>query len=60
MPKESALFTDISLRKLPIPLSGQVTYRERGGLSVRVSQGGTKTFFVTLDGTGRRYRIAPT
>lgn len=51
-------FNDVSLRNLAIPQSGQVTYKDGASpLSIRVSQGGSKTFFVTLDGTGRRHVI---
>jgi hypothetical protein len=51
-------FTDLMLRNLPIPEKGQVTYSDDGSaLKVRVSQGGAKTFFVTLDGTGTRHTI---
>ena len=53
MPK----LTEITLRNLPIPLIGQVTYDDEGSpLRVRVSQGGAKTFVVSL-GRGRRYTI---
>jgi len=53
MPK----LTDMTLRKLPIPASGQVTYDDEGSpLKVRVSQGGSKTFIVML-GSGRRHTI---
>src|ERR1043166_5825814 len=51
-------FTDLAVRNLPIPETGQVTYSDEGSpLKIRVSQGGTKTFFVTLDGTGTRHVI---
>jgi Arm DNA-binding domain len=54
MPK----FTDLTLKNLPVPAKGQVTYRDEiSPLKVRVSQGGAKTFFVTLDGTGAKYTI---
>src|SRR5690348_5496452 len=54
MPK----FTDLMLRNLPIPDKGQITHNDDGSsLKVRVSQGGAKTFFVTLDGTGTRHTI---
>src|SRR5262249_56317473 len=54
MPK----LTDISLRNLPVPECGQITYNDDGSpLKIRVSQGGAKTFFVLLDGTGRRHTI---
>src|SRR5215472_1575226 len=53
MPK----LTDISLRNLSVPSSGQVTYDDDGSpLKVRVSQGGSKTFIVML-GSGRRHTI---
>jgi hypothetical protein len=49
--------TDFSIKNLPIPPSGQVTYDDAASpLKVRVSQGGTKTFLVLL-GSGRRYTI---
>jgi integrase len=49
--------TEITLRNLPIPQTGQVTYLDEGSpLRVRVSQGGAKTFIVSL-GRGRRYTI---
>jgi hypothetical protein len=44
--------TDVSIRALKVPPSGQVTYWDRG-LGLRVSQGGSKTF-VVLAGPGRR------
>ena len=51
-------FTDLMLRNLPIPDKGQITYSDDGSaLKVRVSQGGRKTFFVLLDGTGTRHTI---
>jgi integrase len=54
MPK----FSDLTLKSLPVPESGQTTYSDDGtALKVRVSQGGAKTFFVTLDGSGRRHTI---
>ena len=53
MPK----LTDIALRNLPIPKSGQITYDDEGSpLRIRVSQGGSKTFLVIL-GSGRRHTI---
>lgn len=48
----SAHLTDVSIRALKAPASGQRTYWDRG-LGVRVSQGGSKTF-VVLAGPGRR------
>lgn len=41
--------TDLAIRKLPIPERGQKTYWEKG-FGVRVSQGGSKTFVVKIDG----------
>jgi len=53
-----AKFTDLYLRTLPAPEHGQITYKDDGSaLKVRVSQGGAKTFFVTLDGTGNKHTI---
>jgi Arm DNA-binding domain len=50
-------FTDITLKNLPVPQLGQVVYQDQGSpLRVRVSQGGAKTFVVSL-GRGRRYTI---
>jgi Arm DNA-binding domain len=50
-------FTDIALRNLPAPSRGQVTYEDDGSpLRLRISQGGSKTFVVSL-GRGRRYTI---
>lgn len=42
--------TDVSIRALPIPARGQKAYRDDGlpGFSVRVSQGGTKTFVLMM------------
>jgi integrase len=49
--------TEITLRNLPIPEIGQVMYQDEGSpLRVRISQGGAKTFVVSL-GRGRRYTI---
>jgi integrase len=57
MPKNRGRFTDISIRNLPIPERGQLTYDDEGSpLKVRVSQGGAKTFLVML-GSGKRYTI---
>jgi integrase len=54
MPK----FTDASIRSLPLPAKGQVTYSDEGSaLKLRVSQGGAKTFFVTLDGSGDKHTL---
>jgi len=53
----NAALTDFSIKNLPIPPSGQVTYDDAPSpLKVRVSQGGTKTFLVLL-GSGKRYTI---
>lgn len=50
MPKPT--LTDLSIRTLPVPSQGQVTYWDAlPGFGVRVSQGGTKTFILL---TGRR------
>jgi integrase len=50
-------FTEITLKNLPIPEVGQVMYQDEASpLRVRVSQGGAKTFVVSL-GRGRRYTI---
>lgn len=48
----TARLTDVSIRALKPPQTGQQTYWDRG-LGVRVSQGGSKTF-VVLAGPGRR------
>lgn len=54
MPK----FSDLSLRNLPVPEKGQITYHDEGSpLAVRVSQGGRKTFIVFID--GKRHTIGP-
>src|SRR5262249_24736672 len=51
-------FTDLSLKNLPAPKRGQITLAEANSpLRVRISQGGSITFFVTLDGSGRRHII---
>jgi len=41
-------FTDLAIRALPPPVRGQKTYMDKGltGFGLRVSQGGTKTWFV--------------
>jgi hypothetical protein len=53
MPK----LTDLSLKNLPVPQHGQVTYDDEGTpLKVRVSRGGAKTFIILI-GSGRRYTI---
>src|SRR4051794_35724577 len=53
-----AKWTDLTLKNLTVPAQGQVTYKDEGSpLRVRASQGGAKTFFVTLDGSGRRHII---
>jgi hypothetical protein len=49
--------TDLTLRNLPVPAIGQITYDDEGSpLKVRISQGGARTFLVML-GSGRRYTI---
>jgi integrase len=49
--------TDLSVKALPVPERGQVNYEDEGSpLRVRVSQGGTRTFFVVI-GAGRRHTI---
>src|SRR5215471_9366206 len=49
--------TDLTIRNLPVPSSGQVTHDDEGSpLKVRISQGGSKTFLVML-GSGRRHTI---
>ena len=47
--------TDMAIRALKVPLSGQQTYFDKAltGFGVRVSQGGTKTF-VLIHGANRR------
>jgi integrase len=57
MPKNAQRMTDLSIRNLPVPERGQLTYDDEGSpLKVRVSQGGTKSFVVML-GSGKRYTI---
>lgn len=46
--------TDLAVRQLPAPPSGQKTYFEADGFGVRVSQGGTKTF-VAVKGKERKW-----
>jgi hypothetical protein len=48
----SAHLTDVSIRALKAPASGQVTYWDKG-LGVGISQDGSKTF-VVLAGPGKR------
>src|SRR5262249_5069364 len=49
--------TDITIKNLPIPEKGQVTYDDTASpLKVRVSQGGSKTFLVLM-GSGKRVTI---
>src|SRR5262245_19706191 len=51
-------FTDLSLKSLSPPEQGQITVAEANSpLRVRISQGGSITFFVTIDGSGRRHVI---
>lgn len=46
--------TDITIRSIPLPASGQVTYDDEGSpLKLRISRGGAKTFIVML-GSGKR------
>lgn len=53
MPK----LTDITIKQLPLPARGQRSYYDDlPGFGVRVSQGGTRTFFVLL-GSGKRHAI---
>ena len=51
--------TDLSIRALPPPPSGQSTHWDHGlpGFGVRVSQGGTKTFVVVHGVERRRYTL---
>ncbi|KAB2943075.1 MAG: site-specific integrase [Hyphomicrobium sp.] len=49
--------TDVSIRALPLPPTGQVTYDdENSPLKLRISHGGAKTFIVML-GSGKRHTI---
>jgi len=49
--------TDLTIRNLPVPSSGQVTHDDEGSpLKIRISQGGSKTFLVML-GSGHRHTI---
>lgn len=49
--------TDLTLKKLPVPPTGRVTYWDEGSpLGVRVTKGNAKTFIVMM-GSGRRYTI---
>src|SRR5215471_6509421 len=51
-------FTDLSLKNLAPPERGQITLAEASSpLRIRISHGGSITFFVTLDGSGRRHVI---
>lgn len=47
--------TALQIDRLPIPEKGQKTYWDGGGLGVRVSQGGSKSF-VLMHGEDRRLR----
>lgn len=49
--------TDLAIQRLPVPESGQKTYRDQSlrGFGVRVSQGGSKTF-VVMHGQDRRLK----
>ena len=51
----NVILTDISLRSLPLPANGQVTYWDENlpTFGVRVSQGGTKSF-VVIHGRDRK------
>ncbi len=57
MPKSK--LTDVSIRSLPSPENGQVTFWDinQPGFGVRVSQGGTRTFIVVYGSTRRRFTI---
>ena len=49
--------TDISISAIKPPSSGQVVYRDVGSpLQLRVSAGGSKTFYVVV-GQGQRHTI---
>ncbi len=49
--------TDVSIRSIAPPASGQAIYRDIGSpLQLRVTAGGAKTFFTTV-GNGRRHTI---
>ena len=49
--------TDITIRSIPLPASGQVTYDDEGSpLKLRISRGGAKTFIVML-GSGKRHTL---
>jgi integrase len=53
----SLRLTDMAVKNLPIPTSGQITYDDDGSpLKVRVSETGVKTFLVFV-GSGRRHTI---
>ena len=55
----SATLTDLSIRKLPAPERGQTAYYDSvlPNFGVRVSHGGTRSFFVLVMIKGRRKRI---
>ncbi len=55
MPRTS--LTDLSVKRLPVPNAGTVTYWDTlKGFGMRVNSGGTRTF-VVLIGSGRRQSI---
>ncbi|MGD1036988.1 MAG: site-specific integrase [Roseiarcus sp.] len=57
MSSSSFRLTDLSVKNLPIPTTGQITYDDDASpLKVRVTQTGVKTFLVFV-GSGRRHTI---
>jgi integrase len=57
MSSSSVRLTDLAVKNLPIPTTGQITYDDDASpLKVRVTQSGVKTFLVFV-GSGRRHTI---
>lgn len=57
VPGSSVRLTDLTLKNLPVPVSGQVTYDDEASpLKVRVTPTGVKTFLVFV-GSGKRHTI---
>ena len=53
------MLTDMGIKALPVPDNGQRYYWDQHGLCVRVSKGGTKTFYLVHGQSTKSLRSSP-